>query len=645
MQTRNSFSRRLAIVGAFAAAAALVIVARMYWLKVVKGPELAGQAHRISCGDAVRLAYRGPIVDRHGATLATTVAAARVGMRRNEYVYEEQAAELLAPLLGYERDEMTSLLRDDPRRFVWLSKSVGVDETNTVRRLGIPGVDVHDDQRRTYPQGSMAAQLIGFVGTDTQGLEGIERLFDEGLRGVPQSVRVCRDVRGRVFHSTRDVSGMNHGATVQLTIDAMLQGIAESELQKQVEEYDAQGGSVVVLDPATGEVLAMASAPSFDPNFYHRSEVGHRRNRVITDMFEPGSTTKPLLVAAALDAGAIQPDDVYFCENGAMQVGGWTIHDHHPYGDLSVPDILRVSSNICSAKIGAKLGAESFHRYLRGYGFGARPGTGLQGEITGILPPVSNWRPIHVANIAFGQGVSVSALQLASAFSTLANEGTRMRPYVVRRVIDAEGKVVSDGEPLVAARVLSAESARLVSKMLEAVVEPGGTAPRAGIEGIRVAGKTGTAQKVKDGRYSHKDFVASFVGYLPADDPRLVIAVSIDEPRRSHYGGVVAAPVFRRVAEAALDYLHIYRAPHLIEGSLPIEASASQPEPPAVGEFDGTMPDLRGLSLRSAIRAIDGCACRLRIDGDGYVIEQEPEPGVELASMSRVSLVLAGRQD
>lgn len=645
MRSRNSFSRRLSIVGVFCVMAALAVVSRMYWLAVVEGPELAGQADRISCGDKVKLAYRGPIVDRHGTALATTMAAARVAMRRNEYVYKEGHAEKLAPLLDYEVEELEGLLRDDPRRFIWLSKSVGVDETNRIRRMGIRGIDVHDDQRRSYPQGAMAAHLVGFVGTDTQGLEGVERVFDEGLRGVPRRVRVCRDVRGRVFQSSRELSGMNRGATIELTIDATLQGIAETELLRQVEAYDALGGSVVVLDPSTGELLAMANAPAFDPNHYKRSEVASRRNRTLTDMFEPGSTTKPLLVAAALDAGVISEDDVYFCENGALRVGGWTINDHHPYGDLSVADILRVSSNICSAKIGAKLGAESFHGYLTRYGFGARPGTGLPGETTGILPPHSLWRAIHTANIAFGQGISVSAVQLASAFSTLANQGSRMQPYVIRRVVDGDGRVVMHNTPREAARVVDPASARTVARMLEAVVEPGGTAPRARIEGIRVAGKTGTAQKVKEGRYSHSDYVASFVGFLPADNPRLVIAVSIDEPRRSHYGGVVAAPVFRGIAEAALDYLHIYRSPLVPGGSLPIEASVAQPEPPQVDEFSGTMPDLRGLSLRSAMRAIDGCDCNLRVDGDGYVVEQVPDPGVELEASSNVSLVLAGRRD
>jgi len=641
MRSRNHFSRRLALIGLCCIAASGAIIARMGFLKLVAGPDLAGQAESITCGDTEKFAYRGPIVDRNEAVLANTIGASQVAMRRRVYVYDAEHAAKLAPLVGSEEEELGELLRDDPRHFVYLTKTADVDASNAIQRLRIPGIDVYRNQRRSYPQGPLAAHVVGFTGTDAQGLEGIERILDEGLRGVPQSIRVCKDVRGRVFYSTGDMTGMNRGASVQLTVDATLQSIAEAELGAQIEKYDAAGGSVVILDPGTGEVLAMANAPSFDPNFYTRSEVASRRNRAVTDFFEPGSTIKPLLMAAALDAGVVAPTDVFFCENGAMRIGGRVIHDHHGYGDLTVPDILKVSSNICAAKIGGILGAEPYHGYLRAFGFGRRAGLGLPGESAGLLSDPSRWRPINLANISFGQGMTATALQMASAFSVLANDGVRMRPYIVQGVMKPDGTVASLNKPKEEGRVVSAKSARMVSEMLEAVVAPGGTAPRARIEGIRIAGKTGTAQKVENGRYSQTKFVASFVGFLPADDPALVISVSVDEPMKNHFGGVVAAPIFKRIAEASLDYLHIHRVPQPAAGVVTIEANVPEPALPAIEDFDGTMPDLQGLSLRSAMRAMDGCECRVSVEGHGYVVEQKPQPGTAVENTHFVRLTLA----
>jgi len=534
-------------------------------------------------------------------------------------------------------------LREDPRRWFWVARSVTIDAANSIRRLRIPGIDVHRGQSRTYPQGPLAAHVVGFTGVDAQGLEGIERVWDEKLRGVPESVRVCRDVRGQVFLNESDMLGLNQGASVELTLDATLQSIAESELKQEVDESKAIGGSVVIMDPRTGEVLAMAVVPQFDPNDYNAYTVSSRRNRVVTDVFEPGSTTKPLLVAAALDAHVVTVDDEFFCENGIMYVGGWPVRDHHGHGMLSVPDILRFSSNICSAKIGAKLGAETFHRYLTAFGFGRPTGVevGVNSESDGMLKPASRWRPIHVANISFGQGVSITAMQLASAFATLANDGKRMLPYAVRQVVDSEGRILVRNEPRAEAQVVRPEVARTVTRMLVEVTQPGGTAPRAAVEGIRVAGKTGTAQKAEAGGYSKDRWLASFVGYLPADDPRLVIAVTVDEPKTSHFGGTIAAPAFRRIAEASLDYLYISRVPKVTEPVVYLEADGAEYAPPEVQDFDGSMPELEGLSLRSAMRAMDGCDCSVAVEGSGYVVAQQPSPGVQVARAASISLTLA----
>jgi len=324
-----------------------------------------------------------------------------------------------------------------------------------------------------------------------------------------------------------------------------------------------------------------------------------------------------------------------------MRVGGWTIHDHHPHEYLTVPEIIKVSSNICSAKLGARLGVDLFHAYLVRFGFSRRPGSGLPGEAPGLLSPPSAWRAINLANISFGQGISVTALQLARAFAVIANDGMSLRPFIVKRVTAPNGEILHSNSPQEQGRVVSAEVAREVSAMLEAVVAEGGTAPRARVEGIRVAGKTGTAQKPENGGYSKNRWLASFVGYLPADDPKMVIAVTVDEPHTNHFGGVVAAPVFRRIAEASLDYMHIHRAPTLVTPVVALEVPREKSAPTAVAEFDGTMPDLHGLSLRSAMRAVDGCDCLVHVDGSGYVVEQKPRPGAELAESYDVVLRLA----
>ncbi len=643
MPSRNRFSMRLLLIAVVYFVSALAVVGRMSHLSIVQGPELARQAKRITCRDSVKMSYRGTIQDRTGASLATSMASSRVAVRRQEYVYEPQHAEQLAAHLGLGLEELDGKLRDDKRRWFWVSRSITVDAANTVRRLGIAGIDVHKNQYRYYPHGPLAAHIVGFTGVDSQGLEGIEKVWDEQLRGEPESVRVCKDVRGQVFFNESDMTGVNQGATVELTLDATLQSIAESELKAQVEETQAVGGSVVIMDPRTGEVLAMAVVPQFDPNDYNAFPVSSRRNRVVTDVFEPGSTTKPLLIAAALDAGVVTPDDEFFCENGLTYIGGWPLRDHHPYGELTVAEILRVSSNICSAKIGDTLGAPAFHKYLTEFGFGRKTGVtvGLHSESAGMLKPPDKWRPIHVANISFGQGLSVTSMQLASAFATLANDGVRMHPYVVRQVMGTDGAIVQRNEPREEARVVSTKVARTVTSMLEEVTKAGGTAPRAAVEGIRVAGKTGTAQKAEQGGYSKDRWLASFVGYLPADDPRLVIAVTVDEPKTSHFGGVVAAPVFRRVAEASLDYLYISRMPTMPEPVMHVEPIVEVYRPPVVEEFDGTMPELDGLSLRTAMRAMDGCDCDVRVEGRGYVVGQKPEAGVQLARAASVTLQLA----
>lgn len=641
MASRSMFGRRLKVVASFCALGAVAICVQMFVVTIVNGPALRHEVGSIVCDDLPEISYRGRILDRNGAALATSVEAYQVAVRRNEYKFDPAHVALLAAALDTDPGELGKKLRDDPAKFFWLSRSLGIDAANRVRSQKIRGIDVYPDQRRAYPHGPLAAHVIGFSGIDEKGLEGIEREYDEEIRGEPIERNVCRDGRGRVWLDRGGMLGLNQGATVELTIDSTLQSLAERELQDRIAAVDADGGSVVILDPRTGEVLAMANAPVFDPNHAGSAPAANRRNRAVTDTFEPGSTMKPLVVAAALDAGAIKMNQSFDCENGKLKIGGWTIHDHHPYKILNVAEILEVSSNICSAKIGALLGADRLYDYLRSFGFSRPTDLDLPGEVAGKLSPPSQWRPINVANISFGQGVTATTMQMASAFATLANGGTRMLPYVVRRVTDLDGDVLHYRVPEIESQVVKPEFAKAVGDMLERVVGPNGTALTAALEGVRVAGKTGTAQKVIDGRYSRENWVSSFVGYFPIEAPRLVIAITIDEPRKAHYGGVVAGPVFKNVAEASLDYLYVPRAMRPRSDAPPAVEIERVPQAPAVVAFSGRMPELRGLSLRAAMRAMNGCDCEVRTDGSGYVVNQQPDPGVEVPEGTAVRVTLA----
>jgi cell division protein FtsI (penicillin-binding protein 3) len=652
MRSRNKFSSSLVFLGALCAAGGLGLVARMYHLQVVRGDHYRQLSERTKCKDTIELAYRGPIVDRNGVVLATTTSAAKVS-RGGGYRYSPAHASTLAPLLGLEKSELDANLSRGGEKFTWLSRAVDQDVSTAIRNLRIPGIEIHQSQERSYPQGSTAAHILGFGGADANGLEGVEKLFDREIKGSSVKVHVCRDVTGRAFLSNAEDTGLNRGGTAYLTLDATLQSIAEAELAKQVEKTHATAGAVVMMDPKTGEILALANVPTFDPNDVHGSALAARRNRIVTDLFEPGSTMKPFVVAAALEAGLMKPDDKFFCENGRLYVPGWPkpIRDHHGYGTLSVGDIIRVSSNICSAKIGWMLGPRRLYDYLNAFGFDRLSHVEMPGERRGMVLPPEKWKQLNTTTISFGQGISVTALQLATAYSTLANDGVRMQPRIIRKITDQFGGTTRDFPLQEERRVVSAEVARTMRHMMAAVVSKQGTAAAAIVDGVPAAGKTGTAQKAENGRYSESRWLASFAGFLPVENPRVVIVVMVDEPKGVHYGGLIAGPVFKSIAEASLDYLGIERelpAPSdeldklFDNGDEPLLQEASDtPATPPVATPAGSMPDLRGLPLRAAMRALAACNCDVKIDGHGFVVSHSPPPGSTLAPASGVSLKLA----
>ncbi|MFN8624713.1 MAG: penicillin-binding protein [Candidatus Binatia bacterium] len=612
-------------------------LARAFQLCVIDGAalkDLAGRQHR------QRMALppeRGPIVDRHGDLLALTSESAAVYARPRVLSGNGGAAvPELSKVLGLSTAVVAQKVAARAR-FVWLLRDATPEQADAIAALGIPGVGSEATRRRYYPRGDLAGQVVGFAGIDAQGLEGVELAYDRELRGTRESLSVERDARGH----RRLTDGAwrplpREGARVELTIDTSLQQVAQTALQAAVSLRRAVAGVAVVMDPATGEILALASVPTFDPNEASTSTGDRWRNRAIADSYEPGSTFKGVLAAAAIEAGIVRPEDRVYCENGHYAIGNRVVHDHEPYGWLNFTDVIKHSSNIGAGKIGERLGAERLAKAIKAFGFGTLSGIDLPGEIAGLVRPVQKWGRINVVTISFGQGIAVTPLQLLRAYGAIANGGKLMRPYIVHRVVAPDGSVLRENRPQVVGQPISAQTASIVTAMLQGVVD-GGTGTQARIEGISVAGKTGTAQKVEHGRYSPRDRMSSFVGFVPAEAPRFVILVVIDSPRTATYGGIVAAPVFRQIAESGLDRLGLR-----IASAPAVMPEAQEPRPQLVSwstaAVDRGMPSFIGLSMREALVQAARAGWEVQMDGSGFVVAQDPPPGAETAKGRKLEL-------
>jgi cell division protein FtsI (penicillin-binding protein 3) len=642
--------RMLVVAGLFAGLFALM-VARAVDLAVVRGDSLAQLAARQHRQRVGLVPHRGAIVDRHGEALALSVEVPSIYLRPREFAGQEGRLAALARALGLPRATV-GMRFGSAQPFVWLKRQALPREAHAVEELGLRGVAAVAEPRRFYPHHHLAAHVLGFVGVDSQGLEGLEHQLDAALRGEPVYLEVDRDARGGEMF-TRGVERVAaQGSRVELTIDAAIQDAAERELLRGVSAARAKAGVAVVLDARSGEVLALANVPTFDPNgppaaIAHPRARDRVRNRAITDPYEPGSTFKAVLAAAAVAEGVVAPDELLFCENGRLRVGRWPIRDVHPHGWLSFAQVIQYSSNIGASKVAERLGAERYHRYLRAFGFGSRTGIELPGESPGILRPVERWARIDLATHSFGQGIAVTPLQMAVAFAAIANGGNLMRPYLVGRVLAASGEILVHNEPRLVRRVVDERAARTVTEFLRrAVEEPGGTGGRARLEAYAVAGKTGTAQKAStDGRGYSAERIGSFIGFVPAEAPRVVIAVLIDEPGTSSYGGVVAAPVFRAIAEATLQRLGVAPSPRWAPAEPPPVEVARRPRrgdphpPPRIDTAQGA-PNLLGLSLREALARAHAAGWGVRVTGTGYVRGQTPRPGALARGERRLLLRL-----
>lgn len=491
-------------------------------------------------------AHRGMISDRNGERLAISTPVESIWASPQDVEATPKQVMQLAMILGVNADELKKRLFDSSHDFIYLKRQIPPEQAEKVVRLGIPGVSLKREYRRYYPGGEVTSHLLGFTDVDDNGQEGVELALQAQLGGKAGSQRVIKDRRGYIVEDVASLRAPKEGGDVALSLDNKIQFLAYREIKLAVEKHKAKAGSIVVLDAKTGEVLALANWPSYNPNNREKPGINLLRNHVVTDLFEPGSTMKPFTVAAALELGKFTPNTVINTEHGVYVVGGRKIHDTHPEASLTVAQVIQKSSNVGASKIALSMKPEQFWHSLNENGFGAATGCEFPGEASGRLRDYTKWKPIEQATMSYGNGISVNLLQLARAYTVFANEGELKSVTLLKREV-----------PVVGTQVYSSVTAHAVRDMLEMVVRPGGTAPQAQINGYRVAGKTGTAHKLEGGHYVNK-YVASFVGMAPASNPRLIVAVMVNEPGGAeYYGGQVAAPAFANVMGAALRQLNV----------------------------------------------------------------------------------------
>jgi cell division protein FtsI (penicillin-binding protein 3) len=610
------------------------IVARAFQLQVLGQDRWEKKAARQYQRTIPLIPQRGTIFDRAGQELAVSVEVDSLYVVPAKVVDPQRTARLLADALKMPLPGVRAKLKSD-KSFLWLKRQVSPSESQRVQAMKLDGVGLIKEHRRYYPNSEIGAQVIGFTGLDPQGLEGLELAYDTTLLGEGGFLVMERDALGRGLSSGSEVQAGRRGSDLYLTLDKTLQYIAEKELAEGVNKTGARAGSVVMIDPMTGAVLAMASQPDYNPNAFQNYRPSQWRNRTVCDTFEPGSTIKVFLLAAALNEKLLTPQSKINCENGTYRVGSKDIHDHRAYAALSVPDVLKFSSNIGAVKVGKLLERDRYYGYLRDFGFGESTGLDLPGEVGGVLRKPSRWFAVDLAAISFGQGLAVTPLQLVMATAAIANGGYLMSPYIVDRVVDSYGQIEMKNDASVRRKVVSRDVADEVRKMMTRVTDSDGTGSLAAVPGYKVAGKTGTAQKVDPvtGTYAINRYVASFVGFVPANDPRLVILVVLDEPKGQDYGGLTAAPVFSRVASQSLRYLKILPTEEVNRSAMArVEAANAMPEIPEVifasdDQNALRMPDFAGMSYRQVLRSMENMQLNIRLEGSGRVVAQSPKAG------------------
>ncbi|HLX38573.1 MAG TPA: penicillin-binding protein [Candidatus Binataceae bacterium] len=657
----TSFKQRRSRIGALTFILAGLFglaVMRLIALVVLQGSILNSMAREEHNAETELAAVRGPIVDRHGEPMAMSAETRSVYARPAKLtrLTSSERAKIARALEMTDAELAQHLSKRSP--FVWLRRRMDPAKASIVEAMNLEGIGALSEYKRFYPESNLAGAVVGSAGMDGQGLSGVELEYDKMIRGAPVQLSFYHDALGHpILDSPLEIKAPQPGAQVELTIDGRIQSLAENELAQEVHTSGAARGAAIVLDPWTGEVLALANVNA-NPDAVH----DRLHDAAVQDAFEPGSTMKGLLASIALTNHTITPSEQIFCENGVYHLDGRTIHDDARHGWLDLAGIIEVSSNIGASKIALRLGSNRFYDGLRGFGLGRRTGIDLPGEATGLLGKGSTWKEIELANHGFGQGVAVTPMQLAVAYSAIANGGLVVRPYVVKSVSDTDGRVLMSHAPQVLGRAIPPEVAHQMNLLLRNVVNgDDGTAHKAQVDGFTVAGKTGTAQMVDpiSHRYFQNRHVSSFVGFLPADDPKLLILVVLYDVGHGHFGGLVAAPVFSEIASGALRDLNIAsKEPDYDSASLlSLDHFLATPHKknadplasidPGV-DYDAVLngkatPDFRGTSLRHALDIARQLGVNLDVQGQGYVSSQEPAPGTPLPrSAIKLRLVPSG---
>lgn len=620
----------------------IALLSRAFQLQILSGQKLKTLAQRQQTTTLQLHPERGVIFDRNGEKLAASIMADSVCADPSKIADPVRTSRQISEILHLDRSDVFKKI-SEPKSFCWLARRISPARAANVENANIEGVVLVKEPKRFYPNGELAAHTLGFVGLDSTGLEGLEKRYNEVLKGKPEKMAWARDAKGKklFLRAENNEAKKDESINLVLTIDSRIQYLAETHLKEAVLSKGAKGGLAIVMDPKTGEILAMANEGGFNPNNIDGLSPDKWRNRAITDCFDPGSTFKPFLVAAALEEKAVKATDRFFCENGSYIIANRTIHEANRgrHGVLAVPDILKYSSNIGSVKIAQKLGKEKFHEYIERFGFGAKTGIDLPGESTGLLRPVQKWTKVDAATIAFGQGISVTAIQLISAMSAIANNGVLMKPYIVRGLADKNNQLIKMYTPTVVRTVVSPGVAKRLTGMLTDVVGAAdGTGKNARIVNVEVAGKTGTAQKFDfhRGVYSSERVRTSFIGFFPADNPQVAILVILDEPQRDKWGGVASAPVFKNIGEQILNCFktNIRQTPVFEqEKTNNVQlVSAQQTLAPAndISDDESVMPDFSNMTIREVMKKARERSIEVKISGNGWATSQYPQAGTEL---------------
>lgn len=640
----RTMQRRMRFLSIFLPMLLIVPAARAFQLQVLSRDMLRARAARQSNLQIRVPSIRGVILDRSDHPLAVSVPVPSVFAIREQVKDRAQTAKALAKVLNADRRSLEERLGTGSG-FVWLKRRIAPEEAKSVSDMDLKGIGIQSEPRRYYPNKSLAASVLGFVGVD-RGLEGLEYSLEEQLKGGEGERMLVKDALGvSIVPGDQWAMEPSAGATVQLTLDRTIQHFAEQSLEAGARKAGASGGALVIMEAATGRILAMASYPGFNPNNFQDYSSTEYRNRSVNFEYEPGSTFKIVTISGALQDGVYDDKAIIFCGNGKFRVADVVINDSVPHGWLTLRGILRKSSNIGASRVGLALGSSRLEKYVRDFGFGTRNSLLLPGVRSGSVRASSRWTQVDIANISFGQGLGVTPLQMVNAFNVVATGGLLRKPYIVSRLTSSSGVVILENRPTVVRRVLSEEIARKMTSMLVSVTTSGGSGVRAAIPGYQVAGKTGTAQKFsrEEGAYSRSDFVASFAGFAPADNPAITAIVVMDKPTEDIYGGVVAAPVWAEVVSKSLKYLGIEPGlpgmkddPGLVREPKTVVASdkserKQQPE-------GAVMPDLSGMTLREALDSLSGFETSIDIRGSGVVVIQAPPAGSPVGDRIKVGL-------